>query len=99
MTASVFITLLTSFATVTGLMTQCAKKILDEKQIKYSSNLLASIIGAVIGIGGTASYYIFGNIDFTTINITAMIYMGLATSMSSMLGYDKLVQLINQFNK
>jgi len=99
MSASVFITLLTSFATITGVVTEFAKKILDEQEVKYSSNLLASIIGAVVGIGGTAVYYIFGNIEFNTINVTAMILMGVAVAVGSMVGYDKIKQLINQSGK
>lgn len=99
MSTSIFITLLTSFAAATGLITEFVKKLLAEKKIDFSSNLLASIVGAVVGIGGTAIYYVFGQVEFTGINILAMILMGIAVAVGSMVGYDKIKQLIEQFGK
>lgn len=96
MNISLFITLLTAFSTVTSLITQFAKKILDEKGKTYSSNILVSIIACIVGICGTGIYYVFYSIEFNIINIICMILMGLATSLGAMLGYDKVIQTINQ---
>lgn len=96
MNVSLFITLLTAFSTVTSLITQFFKKILDEKGKTYSSNILVSIVACIVGICGTGVYYILYSIDFNLINVTCMILMGLATSLGAMVGYDKVAQTIKQ---
>ena len=96
MNVSLFVTLLTAFSTVTSLLTQFVKKILDEKGKTYSSNILVAIIGCIVGVCGTGVYYILYTIEFNLINITCMILMGLASSMGAMLGYDKVAQTIKQ---
>ena len=81
---------------ITGVITEGCKKLLDEAKINYASNILAFAIACIVGIGGTAIYYIINSINFSTINIIFMILMGLATSMGAMVGYDKIVQAIGQ---
>ena len=98
MTITLFITLLTAFSTVTSLLTQGVKKILDEKKIAYASNMLVVIIACIVGIGGTAACYILTSVEFDIANTTCMVLMGLATSLGAMTGYDKIVQLIGQLN-
>lgn len=97
MTLTLFITLLTACSTVTGLLTQGVKKILDEKKKSYASNVLACIIACIVGIGGTAVYYILNSVEFDIANTTCMILMGLATSLGAMVGYDKVTQTVKQF--
>ena len=101
MTVTTFITLLTAFSTITSLCTQGVKKILDEKKIAYASNVLVAIIACIVGIGGTAVYYVLNSVQFDIANTTCMILMGLATSLGATVGYDKVVQTIKQcaFNK
>lgn len=96
MNVSLFITLLTGFSAVTGICTEGVKKILDEKNVVYASNILAFVIACIIGIGGTAVYYILNAVEFNVANVTCMIIMGLATSMSAMVGYDKVIQALQQ---
>ena len=96
MNVSLFITLLTAFSTVTSLITQFVKNILDEKGKTYSSNILVAIIGCIVGVCGTGIYYILYTVEFNLINVTCMILMGLASSMGAMLGYDKVAQTIKQ---
>lgn len=101
MTVTTFITLLTAFSTVTSLCTQGVKKILDEKKIAYASNVLVFIVACIVGIGGTAVYYILNSVEFDIANTTCMILMGLASSLTATVGYDKVMQAIKQcaFNK
>lgn len=99
MTVTMFIALLTMFATVTSICTEGVKKILNELNVAYASNLLASIIACVIGVGGTAVYYILFSMAFTPANIVCMILMGVATAFGAMVGYDKVVQAIEQMGK
>lgn len=96
MTVSLFIMLLTVFSVVTGIVTEGAKKLLAETSFKCPNNILAFIISCIVGIGGTAVYYVLGSIPFTTVNVVCMLLMGLATSMGAMVGYDKVIQTIEQ---
>lgn len=97
MTVSMFVTLLTAFAAITGLCVEGVKKILDEIGKTYISNLLACIVGGIVGIGGTAAYYAIAGIAFTGVNIICMVLMGVSTAVGAMVGYDKLIQTIQQF--
>lgn len=97
MTIALFITLLTTFSIITGICTEGIKKLLDANSLKYSSNILAFIVACVVGIGGTAIYYALNTIAFTSTNIICMILMGVSVAMGSMVGYDKIIQTIQQF--
>lgn len=96
MNVTLFITLLTVFSTITSICTEGCKKLLDEANKTYSSNLLAFVIACVIGIGGTCAYYIMRGIEFNLANVVCMGLMGIATAMSAMTGYDKIMQAIKQ---
>lgn len=96
MNVTLFITLLASFSTITSLCTEGFKKLLDGIGIYYSSNVLAFIVACIVGTGGTGVYYVLNSIEFTTVNVVFMALMGLATSMTAMVGYDKVVQTITQ---
>lgn len=96
MTFTLFIALLTIFAPVTSLVTEATKKPLDEHGVKYSSNVLACVISAVIGSFGSIVYYVLFNIPFTMQNIICIVLMGICTSVGAMVGYDKVMQTIDQ---
>lgn len=96
MTISMFLILLSVFSLIVGLIVQALKKLLDESGRHYSSNVVACIVAAVVGICGTAIYYGLAGIAFNVTNIICMILMGLATAVGSMIGYDKVIQTIKQ---
>lgn len=96
MSISIFLTLLSAFSVMTSLAMECVKKILNEKGIKYSSNLTVAIIACIVGIGGTACYYICTGVEFCAANIVAMILMGPAVAVASMVSYDKIKDAIIQ---
>ncbi len=96
MTISIFLILLSVFSLIVGLIVQALKKLLDECGRHYSSNVVACIVAAIVGICGTAIYYDLAGIAFTATNIICMILMGLAAAVGSMVGYDKVIQTIKQ---
>lgn len=96
MNIALFIALLVAFSAITSLLTEACKKLLDDTTIIYSSNVLVVIIACIVGILGTGVYYTLCGIDFTIANIVCMPLMGLATSVGSMIGYDKVIQTIKQ---
>ena len=97
MSVSLFLMLLTMFSAITGICTEGVKNLLNDRKIEFSSNALAFIIACIVGIGGTAIYYILCNIPFAVNNVVCMILMGIASAMGAMVGYDKVVQAIKQF--
>lgn len=96
MTVSMFLILLSAFSLIVGLLTQAIKKLLDGLGAKYSSNVVAVIVSAIVGIGGTAVYYVIAGIPFSAVNIICMLLMGIATAVGAMVGYDKVIQTIKQ---
>ena len=84
MNISIFLMLLFAFSVVSGLFTECAKKIINDK-----ANLSYNIIA-------TSVYYQLNDIPFNADNIIYMILLGLASGLCSMLGYDKVKQSIIQ---
>lgn len=99
MTGSLFLILLTVFGSITTLIVEAIKKLLDEYKKKYSSNMIALITGNIVGILGTACTYIALCIPPTSTNIMAMVLMGVAVSVGSMVGYDKVKQIVEQTEK
>lgn len=96
MNVTLFIALLVVFSTITSLCTEAAKKILNELNAKYATNILVVILSLIVGAAGTGVYYVLFSIEFNTINIVCMPLMGLATAVGSMVGYDKVIQTIEQ---
>lgn len=99
MSVSIFITLLTLFSTVTALVVEAEKILLPEHNIRIASNTLALVTACIIGWIGTSVYYIFDNVLFTTQNTTALLLMGVACGLCSMVGYDKVMQTIEQIKR
>lgn len=96
MTISLFLTLIVTLATAVSLFTEAVKKSFEGTKIKYSSNVVVLIVSVIVGIGGTALTYMFLGIPFTTPNIICMVLMAVAVWIGSMLGYDKVLQMIEQ---
>lgn len=97
MTTTLFITLLVILAVAVSLIMEAVKKFLDDAGVNYSPNLVVLIISIIVGIGGTALTYTFLGIPFTSPNIVCMALMALAVWVGSMVGYDKVIQMIEQF--
>jgi len=97
MTLTLFMTLLVVLAVCVSLFTEAVKKFLDDAGVKYSSNMVVLIISIIVGAGGTALVYVFGGIAFTPPNIVCIVLMAIAVWVGSMVGYDKVLQMIEQF--
>ncbi len=94
MTVTMFIALFTLGSAASSLLTEAAKK-----AFKISSNILALIGAAVVGIFGTAAAYIFLGIPFDLKNVVCMILMTVCIWVGSMVGYDKVLQTITQIKE
>ena len=85
---------------VAALFTEAIKKLMENKGVKeYSKNVVAFVVSAVIGGVGTPIYMILMNIPFDVKNIIIIVINTFAIWIGSMIGYDKVKQLIEQIVK
>lgn len=91
MTVEIFLALLLGFSTLASLVTETIKKLFSA-----DGNITAFIVAIIVGLVGTLLYYQLGNIDFTVDNIIYAVLMGLASSLVSQIGYDKIKEAIQK---
>ena len=99
MTVTMFISILTLGAMVTGLLTEAIKKAYANAGKDYSSNLIALVDAIVVGGGGTAVAYMLLNIPWTVNNIICLVLMIVAVWIGARIGFDKIKQLVEQIGK
>lgn len=92
MAVEMFIYLFTIGSLFASLLTQATKKALP----KISSNILALINAGIVGIVGMICVYVIMDIPFIPVNIIYIVLMAVCIWMGSMIGYDKIIQTINQ---
>lgn len=97
MTITLFMALLATLSVAVSLLTEAVKKFFEGSKFNYSSNLVVLILSVVVGVVGTAIAYVSLGIAFTAPNITCMMLMAVAVWVSSMIGYDKVIQMVEQF--
>lgn len=91
--------LLTVFSTVTSLLTEAIKKLLDSSGVKYATNIVVLISAALVGGIGTLVVYIINGVEFNALNILSIFLMIIANWLGATLGYDKVMQMITQLRK
>lgn len=95
MTIELFIFLFTVGSAAASLLTEAMKKSFKN----LPSNILALASSIAIGVGGSAIAYVLMDIPGTPKNIVCVILMPFCIWVSAMVGYDKIMQLINQVKK
>ena len=96
MTITLFISLFTLGSCVSAVFTEAVKKAFSNAGKEYSANVVALANSAVVGGLGTAVSYMLLNIPWTINNIICLLLMIVVVWMASMVGYDKIMQLLNQ---
>lgn len=96
MTVTLFVTVFTIGAMVSGLLTEAIKKAYANANKDYSANVIALIDSIVVGGGGTAVTYMLVGIPWTINNVICVGLMAVCVWIGSMIGYDKIIQLIKQ---
>lgn len=91
-----FLTGLIIVSAFTGLVTEAVKKILSELNVKYYAKTLAGIVAAILGAALGAGYVIITGTPFTLQILVCIITMVFLSWLCSMVGYDKIVQVIVQ---
>jgi len=96
MTVELFLVLLTVLSVLTSLFAEGIKKFLDSMKLEYASNILVLIVAVLVGGIGTAVFYLWNDIAFTSLNIICLFLMMCANWLGAMIGYDKVTQAIKQ---
>lgn len=96
MTLPLFISILSSSAVITALLTEAIKKFYYNMNKNASPNIIAIINALVVGAGETAVVYMLMDIPWTVNNVICLLCMIFAVWLTSMLGYDKVKQAIEQ---
>ena len=98
MTFEVFLTLLLVVSTLTSLVVEALKKFLGENK-KYSSNMLAGLVAIVLSVAVGICYFILFGVAFSAQFVIYIVALVLIGWICSMLGYDKVVQILTQIKK
>lgn len=93
----VFLVGLLVVSTLTGLVTEGVKKILIEYEINYKANTMAGVVALFISALAGLGYVIFTNTAITGQVIVCIVALVFMSWLSAMVGYDKVIQAINQF--
>lgn len=96
MSSGLIVTALTIISVLTSLTVEAIKKILNDKHIDYSSNLLAMIVSVVLTVAISVGYILYLGVPITIQNIIVIIALVFLSFLSSTVGYDKVIQLLKQ---
>ena len=94
--------LLKALALISGLTTltvEAIKKLLNDKQVQYSSNLLAAIVAVILTLCVSVAYVLYFAVPLNVqviISVIALIYLSF---LCATIGFDKIKQLIEQMGK
>ena len=94
--------LLKALALISGLTTltvEAIKKLLNDKQVQYSSNLLAAIVAVILTLCVSVAYVLYFAVPLSIqviISVIALIYLSF---LCATIGFDKIKQLIEQIGR
>ena len=92
-----FITGLFFVSILTTLTVEAIKKLLGEKP--YNANLLAAIVATTLSICVAIFYVLWNGLAISVQIVLATIAFAFFSWLASMVGFDKIKQLIQQFSK
>mgnify|MGYP003511828940 CR=1 FL=1 len=99
MDLSFLTTALIAVSLLTNLTVEGLKKLMDERGMTYSSNLLAAVTSVIIAAAIFGGYMIMNDITFTikiAVQIVVLMYLAF---LSSTVGYDKIIQTLKQIKE
>ena len=96
MTFEVFMAMLFIVSVFTSLFTEGIKKWLQNRQKTYSANALAGYVAIVLSIAVFIGYVIVIGATLNAKLAVCLFALMLLSWLSAMVGYDKVVQAINQ---
>lgn len=83
-------------AALTTFTVEGIKKLLNEKKIPYSANLLAAIVSTILSAAVCVGYVLYNDISFTLQTVLTIIAMVFFSFLGSTVGFDKSKQMLEQ---
>ena len=99
MTLEIFLAGLLAVTLLTGLVTEGIKKNLQERNIKYYANALAGGVAVALSVLVGTGYMVLTETAFNAKAAVLLIALMFLSWVCSMVGYDKVVQLITQIKQ
>lgn len=96
MTSEMFLTCLFIISVFTGLVTEAIKNICVEFNRTYRANIIAGIVAIGLSIAVWGAYVIMMEVVLNLRMIVYLIALVFLSWLSAMVGYDKIIQAINQ---
>lgn len=96
MNITIFMSLFVIGALVSSLLTEALKKTFNDD---ISSNIIALVDAGVVGVLGTSAAYILMGVEWNLQNIICLILMVFCIWIGSTVGYDKVLQTLEQIKK
>lgn len=84
-------------STLSSLVTEAIKKILNSKNVVFDSNVLAGIAAAGLSVLIGTGYVVMAGIAFTAQIVVTIIALMFMSWLCAMVGYDKVIQVITSF--
>lgn len=84
---------------LTSLTVEAIKKILNEKRVEYSSNLLAVIVSTILTVALCVGYTLYFGEPFTIQKVIIMIALTFLSFLSATVSFDKVKQALQQIGK
>lgn len=84
-------------STMTGLVTEGVKKVIEEHDKEYRANTLAGVIAIVVSLLIGFGYIVVAEIIFTAQTVVCLAALMVLSWLCAMVGYDKVIQAISQF--
>ena len=85
-------------STLTSLVTEAVKKMLTEFNKTFPSNTLVGLVSLILSAAIGTGYIIVTGITFTASVAVYLVVLVFASWLCAMVGYDKVIQAISQFN-
>ena len=93
------LSVLALISALTTLTVEGIKKLLDEKHINYSSNILAVVVAFILTLIGSILYIVYFSVSVTAQVIVVIVCLVFLSFLTATVGYDKIKQLIEQLTK
>lgn len=99
MSLEIFLLGLLIVSVMTGLFTEAIKNWMKERDKTYYPNALAGYVSVGLSVAVGTAYVILNSVEINAKMAVYLIALVLLSWLSAMIGYDKVVQAISQFDR
>lgn len=83
-------------AVLTTATVEAIKKLLEDKEISYSANVLAAVVSIILALASSIGYLVYTDTAFTWKILVVIVAIAYLSFLSAMIGFDKLKQMLAQ---